>query len=115
MTEDNPKEVPFVAAPDRTERPPMNDLVCFNDKDRACGPDCMAYTLNTPGAEYNDMWAHCLYLTSLFRISKHVILLAQQGDENMRLVKNATADLVRAGNGPVVPPFVPPGAKRPDQ
>lgn len=105
-------EVPYIAHPDRTETPPMNDSACFLDKDRGCGPDCTSFTANTPGPEYNEPWAHCLYLCSLFRIGKHLVIMAQQGDEHLKLKRTVTADTARASNGPVVPPFVPPTSKK---
>jgi len=109
-----PTELPYIQPPDKADLPPMNELVCFLDKERGCGPDCMAFTVNTPGPEYNEPWGHCLYLSSLFRIGKHIVILAQQGESLIKIKQYAVADSVRAGNAPYVPPFQPPVTKKVD-
>ena len=110
----NPPPNPFLVLPDKLEHPPMNNLICFLDKDRGCGPDCMGYTINTPGDHYNEPWCHCTVLMSMFRISKHVVILAQHGAESLEMMRTTEADTVRAGNAPAVPPFIPPTGKKVD-
>ena len=108
----NLPEKPYIQPADKAELPPMNELVCFLDKERGCGPDCMAFSINTPGPDYNEPWGHCLYLASLFRISKHAVIMAQHSEISVRMMHAATADSVRASNAPQVPPFQPPMGKK---
>ena len=109
-----PTDKPYIAPPERAEIPPMNTLVCFLDKDRGCGSDCMSYAVNTPGENYNDQWCHCIVMTSLFRISKHLVVMAQQGAEKLNITKTMSSDIARAANSPQVPQFVPPMPKKVD-
>jgi len=103
------RDVPYIVPPDNLDEPP--GLVCFVNANRTCGADCMAYTVNTPGAEYNDSWGHCLCLASLFRISKHAVILAQQAEVQAHAAKTAMDDIARSSCGPAVQPFVPPTPK----
>ena len=109
MQSPRPSETPFIAKPDMLDSPP--DLVCFISMNRVCCADCIAYTVNTPGAEYNDPWGHCLCLSSLARISKHVVVLAQQAETQTLANKKLIDDIARTTSGPSVQPFVPPTPK----
>lgn len=62
-----------------SEKSAENMLRCFISPDRACGPDCMAFTTTTPsGNDYRDQaWPHCLVLTNIHRAGKHLIILAE--------------------------------------
>lgn len=53
-------------------------LLCYRDKDRFCGADCMAYlTEPPPEADYKGQsWAHCHLLVAEFRGAKHLTILA---------------------------------------
>jgi hypothetical protein len=103
---------PFIASPEKLNAPPMNSLNCFLDKHRGCGPDCMSYALNTPGDQYNEPWCHCIALVSVFRISKHMVIMAQQNGEMVAMAKTNEADAVRTTNAPSVQSFTPPTPKK---
>ena len=104
-------EVPYIAPPPQTENPPITGLICFLNSDRECGPDCASFTLNTPeGPEYErQVWAHCILLSSLYKASKHIVILAKQGEVRLKADKDAAADAVRRANTPATSPFTPPG------
>jgi hypothetical protein len=62
--EDEDKEV---------EPTPSNGLYCFLDTARACGPDCMAYTLDTSESQkLNNQQKNCVLLVSVDRLSRYV-------------------------------------------
>jgi hypothetical protein len=47
--------------PDMKDDTPASGLVCFLDKDRPCGADCMAFVLH-PGVRGGEQAARCLLL-----------------------------------------------------
>lgn len=98
----------FVVLPEKLDHPPMNQMICFLDKTRGCGPDCLSYSINAHSSDYNEPWGHCVVVASMFRIGKHLVVLAQQGDAQLSIQRTTVADNTRASNAPTVPSFVPP-------
>ena len=82
-----------------------NGLVCFLDKDRPCGADCMAYTEQPEGQDYQGkQWANCMLLVNAHRGGKHLTILASVGGELVKKAKNEAADRLRTNQPP--PPVV---------
>lgn len=78
-------------------------LYCFKDATRACGAECMAYIAPPAGDDYKDQqWAHCMELVSMHRTGKHLVVIAANLDQLIRLRKKADADRERL-NQPAVP------------
>jgi hypothetical protein len=71
-------------------------LVCWQDKDRFCGPDCMAYIESPDGPDYaGKQWANCHILVNEHRTGKHLTILVQIGTELVKQRKNEAADRSR--------------------
>lgn len=82
-----------------------NGLICWRDKDRPCGADCMAYVEAPVGPDYQGkQWANCLVLVNEHRTGKHLTILSQVGGELVRVRKTEAADRARAAQPP--PPRV---------
>ncbi len=77
--------------------PEKAGLSCFLEQSRTCGPDCMAFSAQTPTdnegrplQEYvGEQWAHCHLLVNLHRLGKTpgtiVAQLAKsRGEANLR-------------------------------
>lgn len=78
-------------------------LICWRDKERACGPDCMAFTTPPDGPDYQgQQWASCMLLVNSHRTGKHLTIIAQGVGELVKLRKNEKADAVRS-NQPAPP------------
>ncbi len=83
------KATPYVEPPDM--RDIKEELMCWRDMNRVCGPDCVAYITNTEAAllapEYKDAsgtvlgWARCRSLVYDYRASKHLVILAEAAKE----------------------------------
>jgi hypothetical protein len=52
--------------PNLKDDTPASGLVCFLDKDRPCGADCMAFLLHPDAG--GPQLAHCLLLTGVLRL-----------------------------------------------
>lgn len=96
-------------APERIYQPNMRDektgLYCFFDKERACGPDCMAWSRPPAAPDFKDQqWASCVLLVNAHRLGKHAVVLASQGMDLLKHLKVKSADDAR-NNQP--PPPVP--------
>ena len=75
---------------------PPDKLVCFKDKTRVCGPDCMAYIAAPTGPDYTDQqWARCLLLVNTHRTGKHLVVLASAMGEILQKAKTAPIPTVR--------------------
>lgn len=80
-------------------------LICFKDKMRVCGPDCMAYTTPPPHPDYTDQqWARCILLVNSHRTGKHLTVIAAALGEQNQKAKTVQADLLRATQ---LPPPMP--------
>jgi hypothetical protein len=83
----------------------LEGLTCFIDRQRLCGPDCMAWSARPEGPDYKDQqWANCQVLVAGHRGGKHLVVLASQAGELLRVFKNGAADQARANQAP--PPKV---------
>lgn len=80
------------------EDPPANNLACFQDQARICGPDCMAYLNPVPtGDDYvGQQWSRCLLLVNAHRAGKHLVIIASDLNK-----------VLRGNNSPRVPPPPP--------
>lgn len=89
-------ETPYLQPPPIKDDHRRNGLMCFRDRARECGPDCMAYSPAPEGPDYMDQqWANCRLLVDSFRSSKHLTILAGSIDQVVRLQKNEAADRQR--------------------
>lgn len=92
--------------PDHPNLKEDSGLVCFLDVTRPCGSDCMAWDAPPEGPDFQDkQWARCMLLVSAHRGGKHLVILAAQGAEALKSVKNRAADHARA-NQPAPPKVV---------
>jgi hypothetical protein len=88
---------PYIEKPDE-----LNDTedgaVCFLDPGNVCGAHCTAwrtFPVGTPG-EMSDKQQHCLLLSSIHILGKHVAIIAEILLSGQREKKNAAADEARA-------------------
>jgi|YNPBryBLVA2012_1023415.scaffolds.fasta_scaffold01093_5 hypothetical protein len=58
-------------------------LFCFQNAERECGPDCMAYaSVPVEGADYQrpdgtpHQWARCMLLVQQHKVAKHLVFIA---------------------------------------
>lgn len=73
-----------------------NGLICWRDKDRPCGADCMAFGEPPDGPDYQGkQWANCQVLVNEHRTAKHLTILVQVGNELVKQRKNEAADRSR--------------------
>ena len=87
-----------------TQPLPPDRLVCFKDKSRVCGADCMAYIARPAGDDYRDQqWANCLLLVNSHRTGKHLVILADAISKQGQKAAAALADAART-NQPPPPP-----------
>lgn len=68
-------EEPNAMDPNEAIKPRLH---CFNNVDRVCGPDCMAFLTTPPrGQDYVEKaWAHCHVLVTQHQMGKHLVILA---------------------------------------
>lgn len=59
------------------QKPPTEELDCFMDGGRVCGPSCVAFT-STTSAEANKVRGRCFVLTSLGQIATSLISIKQK-------------------------------------
>ncbi len=93
--------------PNMVEHGPIagNGLICWRDKERPCGPECMAFTEAPEGPDYaGKQWASCSLLVYEHRGAKHLVIAAQGIAQLVQLKKNEVADRVRLSQPP--PPKV---------
>jgi hypothetical protein len=84
-----------------TQPLPPDRLVCFKDKTRVCGPDCMAYITRPTGDDYRDQqWANCLLLVNSHRTGKHLVILADAVSKQAQKAATALADAARTNQPP---------------
>lgn len=94
--------------PRGAEQPQLKEdtgLICFMDNKRPCGADCMAYLPSPPQSDpelKDQQLAHCLLLLNVHRTGKHLVVLAAQGIELLKHIKNKSADAARS-NQPAPP------------
>jgi hypothetical protein len=82
---------------------PPNQLNCFQDAKRVCGPDCMAFITPPHGDDYRgQQWAQCLLLVNAHRTGKHLVILADSVGRHLQKAGQALADQARA-NQPAPP------------
>lgn len=75
---DQPIDEPLIYTPDAIDDKPENGLICFLDKDRQCGPDCMSWThLPADQGIFNPQQNHCALLVNAERSGKHLVVLAK--------------------------------------
>jgi hypothetical protein len=80
-------------------------LICFKDKQRVCGPDCMAFTTPPAGPDYVDQqWARCILLVNSHRTGKHLAVIYGLLSEQNQKAKTLQADQLRMGQ---IPPPMP--------
>jgi hypothetical protein len=81
-------------------------LLCFLDRDRVCGPDCMAYLSDPPAQpDYRgNQWASCMLLVNVHRGGKHLTILAQVASDFTQASRAHVADQARKSQ---MPPAVP--------
>jgi len=88
-TEELPKEV------DKTG---LEQMMCFMDAERICGPDCMAF-LTFPrranSSELSEMQSHCTFLSSADRIGRNITILASALHDTARRAKTKDMDAER--------------------
>jgi len=54
-----------------------DELYCFMDSIRECGPACMAYQTYPPeGKDYVGVWAKCRLLVTGHQVGKHIVSIA---------------------------------------
>lgn len=76
-------------------------LICFKDRNRICGPACMAYITPPVGPDYaHQQWANCLLLVSAHRTGKHLVILADAINKQAQKAATALADQVRTNQPP---------------
>jgi hypothetical protein len=93
---------PFTHHPNAKEDgAPGNGLLCFKDKERECGPDCMAFGEPPPQPDYlGKQWANCMELVSLHRSGKHLVVLAQAVHDLTQRQRAQAADQARFAQQP---------------
>ncbi len=82
-----------------------NELYCFRDSVRVCGPDCMAFLAFVPeGDDYKSQpWAHCRLLVDSHRTAKHLVVLTQNANKIAATLSNEAADRKRQPIPPLPP------------
>ncbi len=84
-----------------TSLPQPSGLFCFLNRERYCGPDCMAYISRPDGSDYvAQQWANCMLLVNAHRAGKHMVVIASTLGEQNAKAKTAAADLVRTNQPP---------------
>ena len=72
-----PTGTPGIDAIENTKEPGTG-LYCWKDKDRECGPECMAYIQPPNSKDYvGQQWAHCHILVNEHRKGKHLVILSE--------------------------------------
>lgn len=94
MDHDAEEGTPFIHSPNlMDDDPKKNGLVCFLDKARPCGADCMAFISNAePSAHIGPQASQCLLLVSAEKLTRHVIIVAKLGSDALSLTKKKTQD-----------------------
>jgi hypothetical protein len=92
--------------PDIKDDDVQGGLICFLDRDRVCGSDCMAYESDPPTQpDYRGkQWASCMLLVNAHRGGKHLTVLAQVASEFTQSSRAHAADQARKNQHP---PSVP--------
>ncbi len=87
---------------------------CFRDRNRICGPDCVAWVTHPPEDKGRLTFTqrHCLELSCLERSARHTTILASTLAEMFKKSRTAAADQQRKDSvgdaskgGPFADPF----------
>lgn len=82
---------------------PDDKLLCFLNKDRFCGPDCMAYkTIPDDNKQLDKGQQHCVLLSAIERTGRSTNIIAQLIDTILKRDKTKDADAKRGS--PPAPP-----------
>lgn len=80
--------------PEEVDKTGLEQMMCFMDAERICGPDCMAF-LTFPrranSSELSEMQSHCTFLSSADRIGRNITILAAA--LHATSIRNKTKDM----------------------
>lgn len=84
----------------------VEKVFCFLDGARVCSAECTAYQThpNPPNKYLGSPAQHCVLLTNMERVGRHLPIIAQILDNRARSERTAAQDAERTGNTPKVDP-----------
>jgi len=93
--------------PENVDPTGLDQLYCFMDAERVCGPECMAF-LTFPrkanSSELSEMQAHCTFLTSADRVGRNITILTSALINKTKADKLKDIDRARDQATPKVSP-----------
>lgn len=91
---DPEESTPFIHQPNMIDDDPKkNGLICFLDKERQCGPDCMSFISRTEASIHLDpQQTNCLLLVAAERGSRHLVVLAKLANDAIGMTKKKVQD-----------------------
>lgn len=102
--------------PDMIEAQPDEEQVfCFLNNERVCGPDCVSYEtfIKKANKELRGPAKHCVLLTSIERVGRHLPIIAKIMSDGLTATRRQAADQQREASAPKVDPAPGPFASSP--
>lgn len=83
-----------------------DELYCFFDRERMCGPDCMAYkTVPDDNVQLDSSQVHCVLISSAERAGRSLNIIGSILNDISKRQKRKDDDHERARNiGSAIPP-----------
>jgi hypothetical protein len=98
------------------EAPVIERVYCFLDRERVCGPECMAFLTHprqSNSSELSDLQAHCTLLTGMDRLGRNITIIASTLTGKARSEAIKEQDTIRERNTPKADPLGPLGSPFP--
>lgn len=81
-----------------------DQLFCFMDQHRVCGPDCMSFKVISDGnVNLDGGQQHCVLLSAIERTGRSLNIIGGLLNDHIKFVKNKEADRARAPGAPPDP------------